>query len=194
MAKENVFVWWPDKEGNAPDPKTGACKSEMSRYTFEPRSDDLSLPTPVVLASDDCEFPRIDNRVASKQHDTIFYMAMDPTLGTDFAAIGHLLAGFPPYNAIARLDLGTGRVVKYFPGRTHVTQEPVFVPRGRDAKEGDGYIVALVNNLGTLRSQLHIIDTGDFSKAQAVIHLPMNLRMGLHGNWVDSQDVGFSNE
>ncbi|KAJ1326858.1 carotenoid oxygenase family protein [Microdochium nivale] len=194
MAKDNVFVWWPDKDGNAPNPQTGACRTDLSRYTFDPRSDDLELPAAVVLGPDDCEFPRIDDRVSSKEYSTVFYIVMDPALGTDYQAIGHLLGGYAPYNGIGKLDLTTGALVKYSPGRTHIVQEPVFIPRSKDAAEGDGYVMALVNNLSIMASELHIVDTRDFTRAQAIVYLPMNLRIGLHGNWVDSQDLGLSND
>lgn len=70
-----------------------------------------------------------------------------------------------------------------------MVQEPVFVPRSNDAPEGDGYLMALVNNYATMSSELHVVDTKDFSKARAVVKLNIRLRAGLHGNWVDSREL-----
>jgi carotenoid cleavage dioxygenase-like enzyme len=53
--------------------------------------------------------------------------------------------------------------------------------------------MALVNNAATMASELHIVDTRDFGRPQAIIDLPIRLRAGLHGNWVDSQDLQLSN-
>lgn len=115
---------------------------------------------------------------------------MDPTAGTNFPAILPVMGGgFPPYNCLAHYDFGTGAVEKYFPGPMHFVQEPVFLPRSESAAEGDGYLIALVNNYSTMASELHILDTKDFTKAQAVVNLPVRLRAGLHGNWVDGQEL-----
>lgn len=44
-----------------------------------------------------------------------------------------------------------------------------------------------------MTSKLQIIDTTAFIKAVAKFHLPINLRIGLHGKCVDSQELGQSN-
>lgn len=38
-------------------------------------------------------------------------------------------------------------------------------------------------------SELHLLDTWEFTKAKAVILLPLRLRQGLHGNWVEGEDL-----
>lgn len=125
-------------------------------------------------------------------HGHAFMDIMDPSLGTDFAAIAPVMGGgYPPYNSIEYLDYNTMRMEKYFPGKTHLVQEPVFIAR-HVAGEGDGWIVALVNNYSTMSSELHIVSTKQFGKAQAIIYLPLRLRAGLHGNWVNGQEIRFS--
>lgn len=115
---------------------------------------------------------------------------MDPRLGTDFLAIAPVMGGgHAPYNALGRLDHETKEVQKYFPGKTHLVQEPIFIPRSAAAPQGDGWLMALVNNYAAMSSELHIVDTQDFTKPQAIIYLPIRLRAGLHGNWVDAQDL-----
>lgn len=68
-------------------------------------------------------------------------------------------------------------------------QEPVFVPKAGSDKEGDGYLLALINNYDSMSSELHLLDLDIFEKARAIIKLPVRLRQGLHGNWVDSGDM-----
>jgi carotenoid cleavage dioxygenase-like enzyme len=115
---------------------------------------------------------------------------MDPSLGTDFQAIGPRLGGgYPLYNSLAHLDVITGKTEIYFPGKTHMVQEPVFIPRRGSEIEGDGYLLALVNNYDTMSSELHMLDTKDFTRVQAIVLLPIRLRQGLHGNWVDALDL-----
>ena len=67
-------------------------------------------------------------------------------------------------------------------------QESVFAPRTADAPEGDGYLLFLVNNYETMLSELHVVDTKDYTKAQAIVDFPLRLRPGLHGNWVDATE------
>lgn len=118
---------------------------------------------------------------------------MYPSLGTDFAAIAALQrlgGGYPLYNAIGHLDLETGKTEVYFPGPTRMVQEPVFIPRKGSSREGDGYLLLLVNNYATMASELHLLDVQEgFTKAKAVISLPIRLRPGLHGNWIDAREL-----
>jgi carotenoid cleavage dioxygenase-like enzyme len=64
----------------------------------------------------------------------------------------------------------------------------VFIPRSQDAQEGDGWSLFLQNNFESMASELAIVDTKDLSKVVALIKLPIRLRAGLHGNWVDAAD------
>lgn len=186
LSMSNVFFWWPDAQGVSPDPRT--IKSDLVRFTINPAAEDLQLAQPEVLIDHDVEFPRIDDRWGGKKHRHCFFDHMDPSLGTDFAAIGPAMGGgYPPYNSLGHLDLETRKLDVYFPGSTHMCQEPVFIPT--TDKEGEGYLLALVNNYRTMMSELHLVSTADFSKPAAVINLPMRLRAGLHGNWVDGQDL-----
>ncbi|KAI9925246.1 transcriptional regulatory protein rco1 [Aspergillus wentii] len=188
LSNTNVFYWWPDSEGNAPEPSQ--IHSQLTRFVFDPKSNDLNLLRPQVLQNGNTEFYRIDDRFATKPHKHCFFDLMDPTLGTDFQAIGPVMGGgYPPYNALAHYDISTDETAVYFPGKQHFVQEPVFIPRAGSTEEGDGYVMALVNNYATLFSELHLLDARDFGKALAVILLPLRLRPGLHGNWVDSRDM-----
>ncbi|KAK4934091.1 transcriptional regulatory protein rco1 [Elasticomyces elasticus] len=192
VSDKNVFFWWPDAEGNAPDPHE--ITAYLFRFTIDPHSSETDLPPPEMMLREDCEFPRVDDRWLMKEHTHCFFNLMDKTLGTDWPAIGPLMGGgFAPYNAIGHLNVKTRHFEKYFPGNKHFVQEPIFIPRSEDGEEGDGFVMALVNNYGAMSSELHIIDTQDFQKPQAIVYLPMRLRAGLHGNWVDGQDLAFAN-
>ena len=54
---------------------------------------------------------------------------------------------------------------------------------------GDGFVMALVNRYKTMTSDIVILDTQDWEKPVAEIKLPVRLRAGLHGNWVDARDL-----
>lgn len=190
VSDKNVFFWWPDAQGNAPNPRE--IKATFNRYAIDPQATDLELSSPQELQSDDCEFYRIDDRYAMQLYKHCFFTVMDQTLPTDFPLVFSASGGgHPPYNALGHLDIDSKIYKKYFPGPTHFVQEPVFLPRSAKANEGEGYLMALVNNYRTMSSELHIIDTTNFEKAQAIVKLPLRLRHGLHGNWVDAQDIDF---
>ncbi|KAH7162009.1 carotenoid oxygenase [Dactylonectria estremocensis] len=188
LTDKNVFFWWPDAQGNAPNPQD--IQGKYVRFTMDPTSSDLDLPTPEIILEHDMEFPRIDERVSMKRHSHSYFDMMDPRLGTDFAAIMPVLGGgHPLYNSLGHLNHDTGKLEVYFPGKTHMVQEPVFVPRSDDAPEGDGFLMGLVNNYSTQSSELHIIDSRDFTVARAIVKLNIRLRAGLHGNWVDAKEL-----
>ncbi|KIX09393.1 uncharacterized protein Z518_00472 [Rhinocladiella mackenziei CBS 650.93] len=188
VSDKNVFFWWPDGEGNAPAPHE--ITAYLYRFTIDPNSSNLDLPNPEMILEEDCEFPRIDDRFLMTEHQRCFFNVLDKSLPTDWQSIIPIMGGgFPPYNALAHLNLTTRKLEKYFPGPKHFVQEPIFVPRAEGCEEGDGFVMALVNNYESMCSELHILDTADFEKAQAVVYLPVRLRAGLHGNWVDRQEL-----
>jgi carotenoid cleavage dioxygenase-like enzyme len=162
----------------------------MKRFVIDYSSDDLDLPEPETLISNDCEFPRIDDRFAMSKHTHTFMNVMDPSLGTDFAAIAPVMGGgYPLYNSLGHLNLETCELKKFFVGSKSMVQEPIFIPRSPKAEQGDGFVMALVNRYETMSSDLVILDTRNWSEPVAVVKLPVRLRAGLHGNWVDSSDV-----
>jgi carotenoid cleavage dioxygenase-like enzyme len=188
ISTQNVFFWWPDAAGKAPVPQT--ITSSLSRFVIDPHTTDLDLPHGEILLDADVEFPRIDDRFATMKYTTTFTCLMDPRLGTDFPYIAGVMGGgFPPYNALAKIDVATGKHEVFFPGPRYLVQECVFIPRKGSEEEGDGYLMALLNNYEEMISELVVLDTKRFSQRLALVKLPMSLRPGLHGNWVDAGDV-----
>lgn len=160
------------------------------RFTVDPHATDLNLPTPEVIKDVDMEFPRIDDRIAMREHHYSFFSMMQASLGTDFPRLMPVAGGgYPLYNSWGQLNHNTGDLQVYFPGPMHMVQECVFVPRSDEAAEGDGFVMGLVNNYETQNSEIHVIDTKDFTKARAIVRLNMRLRPGLHGNWVDGREM-----
>ncbi|KAK2046769.1 carotenoid oxygenase [Colletotrichum somersetense] len=186
--EKNVFFWWPDAEGKAPDPRD--IPARYVRIDIDPRSDELDLAKPATVLEHDVEFPRIDDRFHSKRHRHSFVCDMDLSHGTDMPGVLSVSGGgHAMHNSIGHYDHETGFYESYCPGRMHLVQEPVFVPRHEGAAEADGFVIVLVNNYATMSSELHILDTKKFTEAVAVVKVPMRLRQGLHGNWVDGKEL-----
>lgn len=56
--------------------------------------------------------------------------------------------------------------------------------------EGEGYLIGLLNHLDVLRNDIVIFDAQNISQGPlAVIHLPVKLRLGLHGNFIEQKDI-----
>ncbi|KAJ5654905.1 carotenoid oxygenase 1 [Penicillium lividum] len=185
--KVNAFYWWKDKDGRAPAPEQ--IRSDFVKFTIDPKATNLKLPEGEHLVSGEMEFPRIDDRYAMTRHSKTFYCTFQPER-VDFPFVGPRMGGgYPPFNGIGFLDSDTGKVEQYFAGPRKFTQEVVFCPRSQDAPEGDGWLIFLQSNFDTMQSELAIVDTKDMSQTVALIKLPIRLRTGLHGNWVDDADV-----
>lgn len=210
--KLNAFFWWPDKDGNAPNPQEVSLN--LRRWHIDPKSTNMTLPPGDILVDENLEFARIDDRVATRKNDTVFFCLLDPTAGTDFPFVAQRMVSFtlshvpftialhfvsilticqggghPVFNGLGMYSSKSKTYEKFFAGPKKLTQECIFVPRNKDAPEADGWVMCLLNNYESMSSELVILDTQNFKEPVAIVKLPVRLRAGLHGNWVDSADV-----
>jgi carotenoid cleavage dioxygenase len=95
------------------------------------------------------------------------------------------LAGSIGLSAIGRYDHETGQLKAWEPGPDCGVQEPTFIPRRNGSKEGDGYLIALVNRMAENRSDLVILDAQALGEAPpiATLRLPVRVRSTFHGVW-----------
>ena len=135
------------------------------------------------------EFARIDDRFVTKYYKHFFLCVVDPTRPYDFAKCGPPTGGL--FNCLGHFNWETGQQDIWFAGPASTVQEPVFIPRSKDAEEGDGYLLGLVNRLDEMRNDLVVLDTKvGFEKGPvAVIRLPLKLKIGLHGNFVPYEEI-----
>jgi carotenoid cleavage dioxygenase-like enzyme len=134
------------------------------------------------------EFSRIDDRLVTKKYNHFWQIQIDPTRPYDFAKCGSPAGGL--FNAIGHFTWDGLRKDVYWAGPTTTFQEPVFCPKAGSEKEGEGYLIALLNHLDVLRNDILIFDALELAKGPiAVIHLPFKLRLGVHGNFVEQRDV-----
>jgi carotenoid cleavage dioxygenase-like enzyme len=105
----------------------------------------------------------------------------------DFAKCGPPAGGL--FNCISHFRMDTKKEESWFAGPTCTIQEPSFIPREGDG-EGEGWIIALLNHLDVLRNDIVILDAQDVQKGPvATIHLPLKLKLGLHGNFVAQGEI-----
>jgi len=117
------------------------------------------------------EFPRFDERRAGLSYRHGWFAATTGGPGTNF-------------NAIAHVDLATGRRVACELPEGDATGEPVFVPRSPGSAEGDGWLVSLIYRGNDDRSDFAVFDAQDVAAGPiATARIPRRVPFGFHGNW-----------
>lgn len=186
VAKNNMFPFFPDVHGAPFNPMEAA--SFLTRWTVDMASNSDQFEAVTRLTDMIGEFPRIDDRQTGRKYRYGWLLVIDPQQPVDLKGGS---AGGYVMNTLGLIDHGTGREQKWWCGPTSSLQEPCFIPRGKNAPEGDGWIAQLCNRLEEHRSDLLLFDALDIEKGPiATIKLPVRLRFGLHGNWADASDAG----
>jgi carotenoid cleavage dioxygenase len=116
------------------------------------------------------EFPRIDDRLVGRPHRYGYAMQTSGTGGT----VG---------DSMLKHDLRRGHTVARRLGAHQFAGEFVFVPSSPQAPEDDGVLMGFVYDATTDRSDLTILDAASLETI-AVVHLPVRVPFGFHGNWV----------
>ncbi|MRG94394.1 carotenoid oxygenase family protein [Polyangium spumosum] len=135
---------------------------------------DTGAITETVLDDAPCEFPVVDGRFAMRRHRYGWVAArLWPNCGRGIM------------NAIGRVDFQTGEVRYRNLGRSTYTNEPLFLPRAKDAPEGDGYLITTVYHADEGESDLLILDAMDLdAEPVAVVRARQRVPYGFHGTWI----------
>ena len=84
-----------------------------------------------------------------------------------------------PPGCLFHRDDDTGEQTGYCVGEDSAPEEPVFVPKGPDAGEGEGYLLSLVGRRALNRYDLIILDALDIAAGPvATVQIPFRLRYG----------------
>ena len=184
-AKGNCFPFFPDIN-DAPFDAV-AARPYLTRWTVDMGSKSEGFESVKQLTTMIDEFPRIDDRYAGQPYRHGWMLVMDPE--KPFDGPGARASGFR-MNNIGHIDHATGKTDAWYCGSQSIIQEPQFIPRHKGAAEGDGYIIALVDNVVTNYSDLCVFDAlrlpeGPIGRAK----LPFRVRSGLHGTWADESKL-----
>jgi all-trans-8'-apo-beta-carotenal 15,15'-oxygenase len=90
--------------------------------------------------------------------------------------------------AIAHVDLETAEEDCFWFPDGEFTSEALFAPKGPDAAEGEGYLLALIYRATTHTSHLAVFDAqrvgeGPIARAHFDHHIPASF----HGTWVPNR-------
>jgi len=117
-----------------------------------------------------CEFPSLNGDRVGRSYRYVY-------LGS-----AHHGTGNAPLQAVVKLDLETGAEKIYSVAPRGFTGEPIFVANPEGINEDDGWLLILVYNAATHRSELVILDAEELNPL-AKIPLPIHIPYGLHGSW-----------
>ena len=124
------------------------------------------------------EFPRVDERVVGRRHRYGYSAAVNNKDGDE--------AGFNIASALLKHDLTTGTVdTRQLRGGAG---EAIFVPERATSDEDEGYVLSLVYDAERQASDFLVLHAQDFTgDPVAVVHLPVRVPYGFHGNWAPDQ-------
>jgi carotenoid cleavage dioxygenase len=120
------------------------------------------------------EFPRVDERVVGRNHRFGYSAALRVRQKDE--------VGFDMGSDLLKHDLRAGTTeARHIRGGAG---EAVFVPENATAAEDDGYVLSLVYDKERDASDLLVLHAQDFTgDPVAVVHLPVRVPYGFHGNW-----------
>ncbi|HTE50944.1 MAG TPA: carotenoid oxygenase family protein [Kofleriaceae bacterium] len=116
------------------------------------------------------EFPTIHPMRAGRAHRYAYAMTSPP--------------GWFLFDGIVRFDLVGGGQERYaFPDGVFASESPV-VPRAGSTAEDDGYLVTLVTDMPSDRSECWVFDASDVASGPiARLRLPARISSGTHAHW-----------
>ena len=150
----------------------GNAPARLVRWTFDLSPDGSNRIKRTPLDDMAGEFPRLDDRFAGLPYRHGWFAASCERPGSVM------------FDAIAHVDLATGKRAVCDFGGEGVPGEPVFVPRSADAAEGDGWLVALVYRPLEDRSEFVVLEAQDVAAGPiATARMDRRIPFGFHGNW-----------
>lgn len=184
VSQTGSLPFFPEKDGRPFNPTEAT--TYLSRVTVDMTSNEDAVESVVRIGKAPGEFPRIDDRFAGKAYRhgwQITYDFSKPYNGGPGPFVGVL-------STLTHYDHQSGQEQSWWAGPDSAFQEPCFIPRSADAPEGDGWLVALVDNHITNYTELCIFKALDLVAGPvARVRLPLRLRQGLHGNWVPAKKL-----
>ncbi|KAJ5601579.1 hypothetical protein N7510_011113 [Penicillium lagena] len=188
VADGNVFFFFPpDGEEASNLGARNRLQSITHRWILDPNAETGSHVRPAVRWDTSGEFSRIDHRFVTKKYNHFWQARIDPTKEYDAAKCGSPAGGL--FNCLGHYTWNGQTEDVLWAGPCATFQEPTFIPK-QGGEEGEGWLIAFVNRLDVLRNDIVIVDALHVAAGPvATVHLPLKLRLGLHGNFVDHREI-----
>ena len=185
MARKNQFPFIPNRYGEPFDPVGAAGVVTRLSVDLSTKAERYDME---VLYPNNGVLPRQDDRYQTVPYRYGFMPTIDYSRPPHPASADRPMR---PNNHYTMFDHATRTARSFFAGDDVALQEACFVPRHRDAPEGDGYIVGMAERmLEGNRSDLLILDTDDLAAGPvATVRLPFRIYTQVHGWWVPEDDL-----
>jgi carotenoid cleavage dioxygenase-like enzyme len=158
-------------DGSPTDPNKS--RARLCRWSFD-LAGNTDRFTQTYLDDITGEFPRIDDRRTGLHFCHGWYACTNPDLPM-----------FGGFSGVVHVDGRGSRLGRYLLPAGDTISEPVFVARGDDAAEGDGWLLAVVWRARQNRSDLAVFNAADIGAGPvALVQLEHRVPDGFHGNWV----------
>jgi carotenoid cleavage dioxygenase-like enzyme len=162
---------FPHPDGTPTDFKKS--RARLCRWTFD-LAGHTDRFTQTYLDDLTGEFPRIDDRRAGLNSNHGWYACANPDLPTLSA-----------FSGVIHVNGKGSRLGQYLLPAGDTISEPVFVARGHDAAEGDGWLLATVWRAAENCSDLAVFNATNVAAGPvALVQLGHRVPDGFHGNWV----------
>ena len=164
---------FPHPDGSRTDPEKS--RARLCRWTFD-LAGNTDRFTRCYLDDVAGEFPRVDDRHAgfATRHGW-------------FASAARLTGSGIGFGSISHIDLAKNKTVRFQFNDGDQVSEPVFVERGKDAVEGDGWLLSTVFRAAENRTDLAVFNATDIASGPvALVKLDHRVPAGFHGNWVNA--------
>jgi carotenoid cleavage dioxygenase len=185
----NPFPFFPFTDGSKWDPVKSRCM--IRRITFDLGSSDdgfreeiLFPDVPVV------DLSRVDERFVGRDTRYGYTSFNDHAKPLDRDRLGTGAKRIT--NSYGVFDMKDGTMRSFFAGPTHALQEVTFVPRHKDAGEGDGWLIGTASNYAEMHTELIVADAQHPEDgAVARVILPFRSNVQVHGRWYGDDQLDF---
>lgn len=142
---------------------------QLFRFRINPQSGSVQRS---VILERSCEFPTIHPRCVGQPYRYTYIGAIAQSEGN------------APLQGIMKVDVETGKQELHSFAPRGFIGEPVFVPRPNAIAEDDGWVITVVFDAATARSNVVILDAQNITAPPiAMLHLKHHIPYGLHGNF-----------
>ena len=154
-------------------PKQSEAEAKHARWEIDIKNSKLIKTS---LDNITGEFPRFDERFALRKYTHGYYAG----------SIGNHPRGMS-LNSIIHYDYNTGERKSYTTAEGGAVGEPVFAPKSKDSKDGEGWLIATEYNGSENRSNLIFLDAQHVDDGPvATAQLPHRVPYGFHG-WFENR-------
>jgi len=179
LAQINPFPFIPDLTGVPYDFRKGG--SFPTRWSFDLSKHDRQFEQAKLMPMV-AEMPRMDERYRMNDYRYAYLGSIDFKRPPAKHLSGPVGGGF---NVLLGVDVKSRQSRTYAFDDQSSMQEPQFIPKGPDAKEGDGYLIGVVNHHVDVCSDLFVFDAQNLEQGPvAKAHMPILLRPAFHSTWV----------